>query len=287
MRIVTKFTSFFEIGIAFFFKYRKVKKARIKERDEQMHTPEEIMELSIQYGQKKIHKPLRAKLILGFIGGAMISLGYLAYIRVSASIPESLGSLTSLVGASVFPIGLLVILLGGGELITGNMMAVAIAFMDKKIRLADLLKNWLIITFANVIGGIFVAYFFGHVVALTHSGPYLEQLIDLAHHKINVTTIQAIGSGIGCNWFVGLALWLSYGAKDAAGKVLVIWFPVMIFVAIGFQHSVANCFVIPAAIFEGHATWMDFIRNFIPVYLGNVIGGSIFVSAFYYLSYKH
>lgn len=106
-----------------------------------MHTPEEIMELSIHLGTKKIHKPILAKLILGFIGGAMISLGYLAYVRVSASIPESMASLTSLVGASVFPIGLLVILLGGGELITGNMMAVAIAFMDKKVTFSQLVKN--------------------------------------------------------------------------------------------------------------------------------------------------
>lgn len=252
-----------------------------------MHTPEEIMDISIQLGTKKVHKPIIAKLILGFIGGAMISLGYLAYIRVSASIPESLSSLTSLIGASVFPIGLLVILLGGGELITGNMMAVSIAFMDKKVSFMQLVKNWVIITIANMIGAIFVAYFFGHLVGLTSSGVYLDQVVSLAEHKVDATWIQAIGSGIGCNWFVGLALWLSYGAKDAAGKVLTIWFPVMIFVAIGFQHSVANCFVIPAAIFEGHGTWLDFLSNFIPVYLGNIIGGAIFVSGFYYASYKH
>ncbi|MFV0558784.1 MAG: formate/nitrite transporter family protein [Enterococcus sp.] len=251
-----------------------------------MHTPDEILEITVHHGTKKIQKTLLAKLILGFIGGAMISLGYLAYIRVSASIPPEFSSLTSLVGASVFPIGLLVILLGGGELITGNMMAVAVAFFDRKVSLIALLKNWLIITLANIVGAVFVAYFFGHVVGLTHTGPYLEQTISIAHHKISVTPIQAIGSGIGCNWFVGLALWLSYGAKDAAGKVLTIWFPVMIFVAIGFQHSVANSFVIPAAIFEGQATWMEFIKNFVPVYLGNVIGGSVFVSAFYHLSYK-
>src|SRR5699024_9084626 len=99
--------------------------------------------------------------------------------------------------------------------------------------------------------------------------------------------LQAIFSGIGCNWFVGLGLWLCYGAQDGAGKILGIWFPVMIFVAIGFQHSVANCFVIPGAIFEGHATWMDFLKNFVFVYLGNIIGGSIFVSGFYHASYKH
>ncbi|MPN59200.1 putative formate transporter 2 [bioreactor metagenome] len=82
---------------------------------------------------------------------------------------------------------------------------------------------------------------------------------------------------------MGLALWLGYGAKDTAGKILGIWFPVMVFVAIGFQHSVANAFVIPAAIFESSGTWLDFI----PVYLGNIVGGSAFVSGFYYLSYTH
>lgn len=152
-----------------------------------MYTPEEIMDISIHLGTKKIQKPILAKLILGFIGGAMISLGYLAYIRVSASIPESLASLTSLVGAAVFPIGLLVILLGGGELITGNMMAVAIAFMDKKVTFTQLVKNWTIITLANIVGAIFVAYFFGHFVGLTHSGVYLDQVIHIADHKIEAS----------------------------------------------------------------------------------------------------
>lgn len=252
-----------------------------------MYSPAEILELSSTYGTQKIAKPFLSKLILGFIGGAMISLGYLAYIRVAASIPESLASVQAFVGASVFPIGLIVILLAGGELITGNMMAVAVSFFDKKVGLGALVKNWVTITLANIVGALFVAYFFGHVVGLTSSGVYLELLTSLAHHKIEANWIQAILSGIGCNWFVGLALWLSYGAKDGAGKILGIWFPVMVFVAIGFQHSVANCFVIPAAVMEGQATWGDFIHNFIFVYLGNIIGGSIFVSGFYYKSYSH
>jgi formate/nitrite transporter len=246
----------------------------------------EILEQSIEYGVKKIEKPFLAKMILGFIGGAMISLGYLAYIRVSASIPADLASVQAFVGASVFPIGLIVILLAGGELITGNMMAVACAWFDRKVSFQELVVNWLTITIANMVGAIFVAYFFGHVVGLTSSGVYLDQVISLAEHKVDVSWIQAVGSGIGCNWFVGLALWLCYGAKDAAGKILGIWFPVMIFVAIGFQHSVANCFVIPAAIFEGTATWSSFLTNFLFVYIGNIIGGAVFVSGFYYLSFR-
>lgn len=251
-----------------------------------MLSPDEILQVSIQTGVKKTHKKLLAKLILGFIGGAMISLGYLAYVRVSASIPASLSSLSALVGSSVFPIGLIVILLAGGELVTGNMMAVSLACFAKKVHPSDLIKNWLLITLANFVGAVFVAYFFGHLTGLTHSGVFQQQVISIAQHKIDASFMQAFWSGIGCNWFVGLALWLSYGAKDGAGKIMGIWFPVMIFVAIGFQHSIANCFIIPAAIFEGGATWGEFITNFVPVYLGNIVGGSIFVSGFYYLSYK-
>lgn len=124
-----------------------------------MKEASEILEQSIEYGVKKIEKPFLAKMILGFIGGAMISLGYLAYIRVSASIPADLASVQALVGASVFPIGLIVILLAGGELITGNMMAVACAWFDRKVSFKELAVNWLTITIANMIGAIFVAYF--------------------------------------------------------------------------------------------------------------------------------
>ncbi|QIL45963.1 formate/nitrite transporter family protein [Vagococcus coleopterorum] len=252
-----------------------------------MYSPEEITDISIKMGAKKVAKPLLTKLILGFIGGAMISLGYLAYIRVIASIAHEWGSFASFIGACVFPIGLIVILLGGGELITGNMMAVAIAWFDKKVSGKDLVSNWAIITLANFAGALFVAYFFGHVTGLTTDGAYLIETATVAQSKIAATPLQAFVSGIGCNWFVGLSLWLCYGAKDGAGKILAIWFPVMTFVAIGFQHSVANMFVIPAAIFEGNATWLDFIQNVIPVYAGNVVGGAIMVGGLYYLALKH
>ncbi|MGX6980099.1 formate/nitrite transporter family protein [Vagococcus elongatus] len=248
----------------------------------------EILQYSICAGKEKVEKTLLSKLILGFIGGAMISLGYLAYIRVTASIVTELPSIANLVGGSVFPIGLIVILMAGGELITGNMMVVSSTFFAKKISASQLLKNWIIITLANVVGAVFVAYFFGHFVGLTHTGVFRAQVISMAQHKVDSTFLQSFVSGIGCNWFVGLAVWLCYGAKDSAGKILAIWFPVMIFVAIGFQHSIANCFIIPAAIFEGGSRWLDFIKNFIPVYLGNIVGGAVFVSGFYYLSYtKH
>lgn len=252
-----------------------------------MKSPEAILETTIHIGEHKIEKTFLARAILGFIGGAMISLGYLLYVRVAASGMEVLGPLSSFIGACVFPIGLIVILMAGGELITGNMMAVSAAFFGKKVSGKDLLANWAVITLFNVLGALFVAFVFGHFLGLTTSGIYLDETVEVAHAKLAASPLQSFVSGIGCNWFVGLALWLCYGAEDATGKLLGTWFPVMTFVALGFQHSVANAFIIPAAIFEGQATWLDFIQNFVLVYLGNIIGGAGFVSLFYYLAYGH
>ncbi len=252
-----------------------------------MKSPEAILETTIHIGEHKIEKPFLARAILGFIGGAMISLGYLLYVRVAASGMEVLGPLSSFIGACVFPIGLIVILMAGGELITGNMMAVSAAFFGKKVSGKDLLANWAVITLFNILGALFVAFVFGHFLGLTSSGIYLDETVEVAHAKLAASPLQSFVSGIGCNWFVGLALWLCYGAEDATGKLLGTWFPVMTFVALGFQHSVANAFIIPAAIFEGQATWLDFIQNFVLVYLGNIIGGAGFVSLFYYLAYGH
>ncbi|MGE9833180.1 formate/nitrite transporter family protein [Streptococcus orisratti] len=252
-----------------------------------MKSPEAILETTIHIGEHKIEKTFLARAILGFIGGAMISLGYLLYVRVAASGMEVLGPLSSFIGACVFPIGLIVILMAGGELITGNMMAVSAAFFGKKVSGKDLLANWAVITLFNILGALFVAFVFGHFLGLTSSGIYLDETVEVAHAKLAASPLQSFVSGIGCNWFVGLALWLCYGAEDATGKLLGTWFPVMTFVALGFQHSVANAFIIPAAIFEGQATWLDFIQNFVLVYLGNIIGGAGFVSLFYYLAYGH
>lgn len=251
-----------------------------------MFSPDEILQKSISTGVNKLKKTLIAKMILGFIGGAMISIGFLAYVRVTASIPNDLTSVKALVGGAVFPIGLIIILLAGGELATGNMMAVGTSIFDKKATLWEYLQNLLLITFFNFLGAVFVAYFFGHVVGLTHAQPFQQSVIAVANAKTNASFISAFVSGIGCNWLVGIAVWLAIGAKDSAGKILGIWFPIMIFVAVGFQHSIANCFIIPAAIFEGGSNWLAFIQNFIPVYLGNIVGGLVFVSGFYYLSYK-
>ncbi|MBN3524042.1 formate/nitrite transporter family protein [Paenibacillus apiarius] len=247
--------------------------------------PQQIAEATVETGVVKARNPLSTMIILGFLAGAFIALGYLLYIRVTADAPQAWGSINSFIGASLFPIGLILVLLGGGELLTGNMMAVPLARMKGRISTGEMMRNLIVITLSNFVGALFVAYFFGHIVGLTASGVYLEKTVDVAGHKLHDGFLQAFISGIGCNWLVALAVWLSYGAKSFSGKIMGIWFPTMTFVAIGFQHVVANMFVIPAAIFEGHYSWGEYFVNFVPVWLGNLVGGVIFVAGAYYLTY--
>lgn len=248
--------------------------------------PHEIAQVTIDSGANKAAMPVRNMLVLGFLGGAFIAIGYLLDIRVIANLPHEWGTFGTFMGAAVFPLGLILILLAGGELLTGNMTAISMASLAKKVSMKKLLKNWFWITLSNFIGALFVAYFFGHVVGLTETGAYLHKTVAVAGAKLDAGFWSAFFSGIGCNWLVGLAVWLSYGASDITGKILAIWFPIMGFVAIGFQHVVANMFVIPAAIFAGYYSWADYFANFLPVYLGNAVGGGVFVALLYWISYK-
>ncbi|GGF93680.1 formate/nitrite transporter family protein [Paenibacillus abyssi] len=249
------------------------------------HTPQRIAELSIEAGKRKVSLPLPTLLTLGFLAGAFIALGFLLDIRVSGNVPGEWGSFAGFLGAAVFPLGLVLTIIAGGELLTGNMMAVTIARLAGQVSWGQLLRNWFWLTVSNFIGAVFIAFFFGHVLGLTSEGAFLQKTLAIVHAKLDESFFQSFVSGIGCNWLVGLAVWLSYAANDVAGKILAIWFPIMAFVALGFQHVVANMFVFPAAIFAGYAGWGDWLRNFIPVYLGNAVGGAVFVAVLYWLAY--
>ncbi|MHC6225848.1 formate/nitrite transporter family protein [Pseudomonas sp. X10] len=249
-----------------------------------VNTPSKIAKLVVEAGVRKAHLPTLSVMILGFLAGAFISLGFLLAIHVSTMIPAQWASFGNLLGAAVFPIGLILVILAGGELITGNMMSLPMAMFARKIRLWAVARNWLLVTVANLLGALFVAYCFGHLLGLTE-GPYLAKTITAATAKANADFTHAFISGIGCNWLVCLGVWLSYASKEVSGKILGIWFPIMAFVAIGFQHVVANMFLIPAAIFAGTLSWAQFAENFVAVFLGNAVGGAVFVGLAYYVSY--
>lgn len=250
-----------------------------------INTPQQIAEITVEAGVKKSHLPTLSIVVLGFLAGAFIALGFLLDIHVSTMIPGPWASLGNLLGAAVFPIGLILTILAGGELLTGNMMTLPSAMFAGRISAGAVARNWILVTLANLLGALFIAYFFGHVLGLTE-GAFLAKTLAIAKAKASADFAQAFISGIGCNWLVCLAVWLSYASKDVTGKILGMWFPIMAFVAIGFQHVVANMFVIPAAIFADALTWVDFIENFFAVFLGNAVGGAIFVGLAYYVSYS-
>lgn len=251
-------------------------------------TPEEIFELSATLGVKKVEKSLLSKILLGFVGGAFIALAYLAVIRATASISESVPSVANFLGALIFPFGLIMVLLCGGELATGNMMAVSSAVFAKKASIKDFLLNQLVITLSNLLGAVLVAYFFGYFTESLTSGAYYDLTLKIAESKIHYTALQAFVSGIGCNWLVGLAVWMGMAGKTDMGKIVGIYLPTMAFVAIGFQHSVANMFVLTMGMLFDKVSLFEFLQNIFVVYLGNVAGGVLLVSGLYYyaLVYK-
>jgi len=249
-------------------------------------TPAEIVEIAKEKGVEKANSSPKKLLVLSFLGGMYIALGFLAYVRVAGTMPAEWGSFSSFLGACVFPIGLIAVLLEGGELITGNMMVMPIALARKAITPKGLIYNWALVTLGNLLGAVATAYFFGHVVGLTE-GAFLEKTIAIATAKVSQDFFPSLVSGVGCNIFVCMGVWLCFGAKDFTGKILGIWFPVMVFVAIGFQHVVANMFIVPAALFSGASalTWSRFWLSCIPVYIGNVIGGGVMLGLLYHIAY--
>ncbi|WEV60393.1 formate/nitrite transporter family protein [Streptococcaceae bacterium ESL0729] len=248
-----------------------------------MKSPEEILGYMADLSVKKVEKPLLSKFILAFMGGMMIALGYMSYIRIESLVEGGAGTLLA---SLFFPVGLIIILLGGLELTTSNIMVVAYGFIIKKVGLRELFANWLIITLGNIIGAIFVAGVFGIGAGVMMADRVYDIALHVADSKLTATPTAAFLSGIGCSVLVGMAALVSFGIKEASGKILAIWFIISTFVIIGFQHSIANSFIIPFAIMNHEASWLDFIGNFVPVYLGNVVGGAIFVAFFYSLGYK-
>ncbi|WP_413732016.1 formate/nitrite transporter family protein [Sodalis sp. RH20] len=249
------------------------------------HSPKEVAAIAVQTGATKSRAPLPYLLVLGCLAGAYIAIGFMLDIHVTASLPADWGSFGVFLGAAVFPVGLVLTLIAGGELLTGNMMTLPIAWLARQISFMSLMRNWFWITVANFAGSILIAWFFGHVLGLTE-GAFLAKTAATAQAKISADFLHAFISGIGCNWLVSLAVWLAYSGKDVASKILGIWFPIMAFVDLGFQHVVANMFVIPAAIFAGQATWAQYWGNFPGVFLGNAAGGAIFVALVYYIAYR-
>jgi len=271
-------------------------------------TPPEITEATIQTGIKKSKMTIVNMIILGILAGAFIAFAAEGSNMASFNLlakPETYGLGKVLAGA-VFGTGLMLVLIAGGELFTGNTMILA-GVLEKKVSIKAMLKNWFFVYVGNFIGSIFIVYMMNQSGLFSSGDSMLGAVtIKIAAYKVGLTFIQALFLGIMCNWLVCLAVWMAYGAKDMVGKIFAIFFPIWLFITSGFEHSVANMYYIPAGIMaKGNKTLTDaaavlgvtpeklnhlnweafFINNLIPVTLGNIIGGGIFVAAVYWFVY--
>jgi formate/nitrite transporter len=176
----------------------------------------------------------------------------------------------------------------GAELLTGNMALVPLAAFRGRTTIRALVQNFGWVLIGNLLGSLFVAYFLAVQSGVITEELQLARLGDIASKKaIEETEWQIFLRAVGCNWLVCLAVWMAMAAEDIAGKVLAIFFPIMAFVAMGFDHVVANMFFIPAAIFADvpDIGWGDALHNWVFAFLGNLVGAAIFVALGYWYLY--
>ena len=229
-------------------------------------------------------------LMLGFLAGAYIAFGGLLAIIVgggSAGVGEANPGLQKFIFAAVFPVGLMLVVVAGAELFTGNAATCIPAALARHITWGAVARNWTLAYVGNFAGSLAVAYFLTFLTGILLKDPWVSSIVGIAEGKVSQGFLELLLKGIGCNWLVCLAVWLAVSADDVAGKILGIWFPIMAFVAIGFEHSVANMYFIPTGMLYGASvTWGEFLlNNLLPVTLGNVIGGALFVGVVYWYLY--
>ncbi|MQA32672.1 formate/nitrite transporter family protein [Modestobacter roseus] len=256
-------------------------------------TPPEIAQAAAETGAKKTRRTWDKVLVSAFLAGAYIAFGGLVAITVSSGLdPETWGTLPTLFTGATFTLGLVLVLIAGSDLATGNMALVPLGAMRGKIGIGDVARNLSLVLIGNLIGALFVAYFLavqtGVIGSSGASGTgalTFERLASISEGKaLDESSWQVFLRAVGCNWLVCLAVWMSLAAKTVSGKILAIFFPIMAFVAMGFDHVVANMFFLPAAIFAGvpDLGWGDVLVNWLFAGLGNLVGAVVFVATSYW-----
>jgi formate/nitrite transporter len=261
--------------------------------------PQEMATRAEYLGERKAEMPLLTMFSLAILAGAFIGLGAMFATTTAAGTAGVLpyGIVRVLTGF-VFCLGLVLVIVGGAELFTGNNLIV-MAWASGKVSSASLMRNWTIVYIGNFIGSIATAILvFASKQYLFGSGSVGQAALGIANSKVHLGFTQAIALGVLCNILVCLAVWLTFSARSTIDKIAAIIFPITAFVAAGFEHSVANMYFIPMGLLIKNfdqsfaattnidlsgLTWGAFlVNNLLPVSIGNIIGGSVFVAAVYW-----
>jgi formate/nitrite transporter len=264
--------------------------------------PKTIAEtVSQKVGVGKVTSPWFSVLILGILAGAYIGFGGVLSTTVSFDMAGHFGiGFAKFMAGSVFSLGLMLVIIAGAELFTGNNLMIS-SVLTGDITFWKMLERWGLVYVANFIGSVLIVllYFYSGLWK-TGGGALGAAAVKIAAGKVSLSFVEALFRAIGCNWIVCLAVWMALSARNTIGKIFAIFFPIMGFVAIGFEHSVANMYFVPIglmlkslrgiAVPEGFngalLTWGSFfVKNLIPVTIGNIIGGVLFVGLGYWSAY--
>jgi formate transporter FocA len=266
--------------------------------------PAEMASQAESLGIAKANMPYLKTLVLAVLAGAFIAFGAVFFTTVTTASTMSYG-ITRLIGGICFSLGLVLVIVGGAELFTGNNLII-MAWANKKVNTIQILINWGLVYLGNFIGAMFIVFLMMMSKQyLSASGQVGIQTLNIAKAKCEMGFIQAFSLGILCNILVCLAVWLCYSSRSITGKIISIVFPITAFVTCGFEHSIANMYFIPKAILllqqknseililikqsnfnYDSITWSNFIiHNLLPVTLGNIVGGAVLVGLVYWFVY--
>ena len=257
------------------------------------YSPVEIARRIEAVGETKARMAALPLALLGVLAGAFIGLGAMLFVLVKSD--PSLGfAASSVLGGLVFAMGLLMVVVAGAELFTGNNLIV-MAWADGRVSTGQVLRNWGIVCLANFVGAAGLAllvFASGH--ASLNGGAIGHKVVQIAVAKQELPFFTALLRGVLCNVLVCMAVWMAMGGRSVTDKAVAVVLPVMAFVAAGFEHSIANMYLMPLAMLLQHGgltgypavSWSGMLGNWLPVILGNVLGGAVLVAGVYHVIYK-
>lgn len=243
-------------------------------------TPHDVIETAVSNGITKSKIDTPRLVTLSIIAGAYIALGGALSLIAGYGFTGSSVSLQKIISGCVFPIGLILIVILGGELFTGNNAMMIPGWIKGHYGIGAVIRNWTIVYFGNFIGALAFAWLLVYLTGLTAAEPYNSAIIRVAETKTSLPWLTVFLRGIGANWCVCLAVWLAMSGRRLSEKMLACWLPVMAFVVLGYEHCIANMFFIPLGMMQGADVSMSafLIDNLIPATIGNIVGGALFVA---------
>lgn len=256
-----------------------------------VRTPAQTLEVATDAGLAKARRPIGRLAAGSILAGAFIALGGVLSLVIGFGFPQITAAnpaLQRLLSGFVFPIGLMLVVILGADLFTGNNALLVPPLARRQLSPMRVAVNWVEVWIGNFIGALLFAYFLVYIPGITSAQYYTDALTNMAIAKTSASFGVVFLKGIGANWCVCLAVWLALSGKRLLEKLIACQIPVMAFVILGYEHCVANMFFIPLAMMQGAPVDIAtlFSANLLPATLGNIAGGALFVGALHYYLHK-